>query len=109
VTLYALAGIENRKLSPPVFTAYTLGIVSGVATQAGATAKDVYVKMDIPLDHALSLDVHGPTPTRAALTTWMARSGCATVTRATSRSPSPPPARRCPPRRPSASWGCRPW
>jgi hypothetical protein len=63
VTLYALAGIENRKLSPPVFTAYTLGIVSGVATQAGATAKDVYVKMDIPLDHALSLDVHGPTPT----------------------------------------------
>ncbi len=63
VTLYALAGIENRKLSPPLFTAYTMGIVSGVATQAGATAKDVYVRMDIPLDHAISLDARGPSPT----------------------------------------------
>jgi hypothetical protein len=63
VTLYALAGIENRKMSPPLFTAYTMGIVGGVATQPGATAKDVYVRMDIPLDHALSLDVTGPTPT----------------------------------------------
>jgi hypothetical protein len=63
VTLYALAGIENRKLSPPLFTAYTMGIVSGVATQAGATAKDVYVRMDIPLDHTISLDARGPAPT----------------------------------------------
>jgi len=28
-----------------------------------ATVSDVYVQMDIPLDHALTLDVHGPTPT----------------------------------------------
>lgn len=63
VTLYALAGIENRKLSPPLFTAYTMGIVSGVATQAGSTAKDVYVRMDIPLDHTISLDARGPSPT----------------------------------------------
>jgi hypothetical protein len=63
VTLYALAGIENRKISPPLFTAYTMGIVSGVGTQAGSIAKDVYVKMDIPLDHAISLDAKGPVPT----------------------------------------------
>ncbi|HVW28600.1 MAG TPA: IPT/TIG domain-containing protein [Polyangiaceae bacterium] len=63
VTLYALAGIENRKLSPPLFTAYTMGIVGGVATQAGATVKDVYVPMNIPLDHTLSLDARGPATT----------------------------------------------
>ena len=63
VTLYALAGIENRKVSPPLFTAYTMGIVSGVATQAGTTVKDVYVRMNIPLDHTLTIDAHGPTRT----------------------------------------------
>lgn len=63
VTLYALAGIEDRTQSPPLFTAYTMGLVRGVATKPGGTVSDVYVQMDIPLDHALALDVHGPKPT----------------------------------------------
>jgi hypothetical protein len=63
LTLYALAGIEDRRTDPPRFTAYTMGIVSGVGTAAGSTVSDVYIPMNIPLDHALSLRVDGPTPT----------------------------------------------
>lgn len=63
LTLYALAGIENRTVSPPLFTAYTLGIVSGVGTEASSVTKDVYIQMNVPLDHAIVLDVKGPTPT----------------------------------------------
>jgi hypothetical protein len=63
VTLYALAGVEDRNQDPPIFTAYTLGLVRGVATKPGSTVSDVYLQMDIPLDHALALDVHGPKPT----------------------------------------------
>lgn len=63
LNLYALAGVENRKVSPPLFTAYTLGLVGGVAALPAATTKDVYIRMDIPLDHALSFQVDGPTPT----------------------------------------------
>jgi hypothetical protein len=63
VTLYALAGIEDRNQTPPLFTAYTMGLVRGVATKPGSTVSDVYLQMDIPLDHALTLDVHGPKPT----------------------------------------------
>lgn len=63
VALYALAGIEDRTQNPPIFTAYTMGIVTGVATNAGGPVSDVYIQMNIPLDHALSLDVHGPKPT----------------------------------------------
>lgn len=63
VSLYALAGIEDRSQNPPIFTAYTLGIIGGVFTTSGGSVSDVYLPMDIPLDHTLSLDVHGPTPT----------------------------------------------
>jgi hypothetical protein len=63
LTLVALAGIENRTLNPPVFTAYTLGVTGGIQAQPGRTTKDVYIRMNIPLDHALSLDVQGPMPT----------------------------------------------
>jgi hypothetical protein len=63
LTLYALAGIEDRTQNPPIFTAYSLGIVSGVGTEAASVAKDVYIQMNVPLDHAMVLDVTGPTPT----------------------------------------------
>ncbi|HEX4473704.1 MAG TPA: IPT/TIG domain-containing protein [Polyangiaceae bacterium] len=62
-TLYALAGIEDRSASPPLFTAYAMGITPGVVTQSGATVNDVLIPMNIPLDHAIALDVEGPSPT----------------------------------------------
>ena len=63
LTFYALAGIEDRTLSPPLFTAYAMGLVRGVHAEPGSTVGDVYIVMDVPLDHALSLVVEGPTPT----------------------------------------------
>jgi hypothetical protein len=63
LTLYALAGIEDRRVNPPLFTAYTLGVVSGVGTTPSQVTKDVFIQMNIPLDHAIALDVTGPTPT----------------------------------------------
>ncbi len=62
-TLYALAGIENRTLSPPTFTAYQMGLVRGVAAQAGETKDNVFIQIDVDLDHTLSLDLTAPTIT----------------------------------------------
>ncbi|HEX7451949.1 MAG TPA: IPT/TIG domain-containing protein, partial [Polyangiaceae bacterium] len=62
-TLYALAGIENRTLSPPTFTAYQMGLVRGVAAQAGETKDDVFIQIDVDLDHTLSLELTAPTIT----------------------------------------------
>lgn len=62
-TLYALAGIEDRTVSPPVFTAYAMGLLRGVALPSKGSVEDVFIQVDVPLDHALTLEVDGPTPT----------------------------------------------
>lgn len=62
-TLYALAGLENRARSPYVFTPYALGIIRGVAVPAGRTAENIFIRVDIPLDHAIELELDGPKPT----------------------------------------------
>jgi hypothetical protein len=62
-TLYALAGIENRAVTPWSFTAFSMGLLRGVAVLANSVADDVFIPVDVPLDHALELDVHGPQPT----------------------------------------------
>jgi len=61
--LYALAGIENRNANPPYFKAYAMGIAKGVATAPGKVTSDIYIQMDIPLDHALEMTLTGPKPT----------------------------------------------
>jgi hypothetical protein len=63
LTLYALAGVEDVSQSPSLFTAYKLGILSGVATTSGRTTSDLYIPMDVPLDHAIQLSVDGPAST----------------------------------------------
>ena len=62
-TLYALAGIENRVAVPPTFTAYQMGLVRGVAAGAGESKSNVYIQIDVDLDHSLTLDVTPPTVT----------------------------------------------
>jgi hypothetical protein len=42
---------------------YALAVTKGVGTQPGQATSDVFIKMDIPLDHGLSLAIDGPTPT----------------------------------------------
>jgi hypothetical protein len=61
-TLYAVAGIENRSLDPPLFTAYSMGLLSGVRADPNETTDELYIRMDNSLDRALSIDVLGPRP-----------------------------------------------
>jgi hypothetical protein len=61
-TMYALAGIEDDSKSPRQFTAYAMGILRGVAVKPGKTAEDVFIQVDVPLDHALKLQLDPPTP-----------------------------------------------
>lgn len=63
VSLYALAGIENRVASPPYFKAYAMGLAKGVSAAPGKVTSDVFIAMDIPLDHAFKIDLTGPSPT----------------------------------------------
>jgi hypothetical protein len=62
-TLYALAGIEDRTLTPPKFIAYAMGIVKGVPSKPGVSTSNVYIEIDIPLDQALTVQSGGPAPT----------------------------------------------
>ncbi|HMI83699.1 MAG TPA: IPT/TIG domain-containing protein [Polyangiaceae bacterium] len=61
-TLYALAGIEDRSGAVPKFTAYAMGLVRGVAAALGQTTSDIFIPIDIRLDHAVSLTVKAPPP-----------------------------------------------
>ncbi|WP_434047507.1 MULTISPECIES: IPT/TIG domain-containing protein [Sorangium] len=60
-SLYALAGLEDRSVVPPRFTAYAMGIVRGIPALPGEVTRDVFVRMNQPLDHALAMDVTAPT------------------------------------------------
>jgi hypothetical protein len=62
-TLYALAGIETREGTSVSFTAYAMGLVKGVAVSPTDTRDDIFINIDVPLDHALTLDIEGPQPT----------------------------------------------
>jgi hypothetical protein len=61
-TIYALAGIENRAVSPPKFTAYAMGVARGIPVTPGGTVEHVYVPMSKTLDQILTLDVAAPAP-----------------------------------------------
>jgi hypothetical protein len=62
-TLYALAGLENRARSPASFSAYAMGLIRGVAVPAGEGTSDVFIRVDVPLDHAITMNIDGPEPT----------------------------------------------
>jgi hypothetical protein len=59
---YAIAGIENRNVSPPRFAAYAMGLVRGVRGEPGDTIEQLSVAMNRTLDQPLQFDVLGPTP-----------------------------------------------
>lgn len=60
-TYYALAGLEDRSVNPPRFTAYSMGVVRGVPVLGGEATTEVYVPMT-RLDLALKLEVSPPPP-----------------------------------------------
>ncbi len=59
ITLYALAGIEDRTASPPTFTAYAMGVARGVSVPPGTRVQQVDIPMSIVLDHQVTVT---PTP-----------------------------------------------
>ena len=61
-TLYTLAGLEDDSKSPRTFTAYAMGILRGVAVKPGKTSDDVFIQVDVPLDHALKMKLDPPAP-----------------------------------------------
>lgn len=61
-SLYALAGLEDRTVSPPKFTAYAMGAVKGVPVLPGEVTENVYISMTKTLDQALVMDVKSPPP-----------------------------------------------
>jgi hypothetical protein len=61
-TMYALAGLEDTSKSPRQFTAYAMGLLRGVAVKPGKTSDAVYIQVDVPLDHALTLSLEPPSP-----------------------------------------------
>jgi hypothetical protein len=62
LTLYALVGIEDRSGASPKFTAYAMGVVRGVPAALGQTTSDIFIPIDIRLDHAVSLVAETPPP-----------------------------------------------
>jgi hypothetical protein len=61
-SLYALAGVENRTVIPPRFTAYAMGVVRGIPVLPGVATGNVFIRINKTLDQALSMDVTAPAP-----------------------------------------------
>jgi hypothetical protein len=62
VTLYALAGIEDRSFSPPRFTAYVMGVARGLYVPQDTELTSVNISMTTLLDHAVTLTAAAPLP-----------------------------------------------
>jgi hypothetical protein len=62
LTLYALAGIEDRSTANIKFTPYAMGVVHGVSASPGETTSNVYIPIDIPLDHTVRVSASTPAP-----------------------------------------------
>lgn len=62
LTLYALAGIENRQKNPPTFVAYAFGVAKGVSTKPGEETSDVTMEINTTLDQSVELQIEPPLP-----------------------------------------------
>ena len=76
LALYALAGIERTKAGARTFTPFVMGLARGVSTVPGGSTGSVFLRMGIPLDHALAVHAVPPAatprgPDRLALATTL--------------------------------------
>ena len=58
--IYALAGLEDRTVSPPRFEPYAMGIARGVLVSPGMSTDNIAIPMTTVLDHALDTVPHLP-------------------------------------------------
>ena len=61
-TLYALAGIEDRSVTPPRFVPYVMGVARGVPVQPQVRTLGVDIEMSTLLDHRVRLLPEPPAP-----------------------------------------------
>lgn len=62
VTLYIVAGLEDRSEEPPRFVPYAMGVARGISVPAQTHITGVDVKMDILFDHQVTLAPQPPAP-----------------------------------------------
>ena len=62
-TLYALAGLEDRTVSPPWFEPYAMGVARGVLVQPGQQTSGIDIPISTLLDHAVITEPQPPQPT----------------------------------------------
>jgi hypothetical protein len=61
-SLYAVAGVEDDSVTPPLFTAYAFGVVRGLPVLPGQSLDSVYIPMTKTLDQTLTWQVTSPPP-----------------------------------------------
>lgn len=62
VTIYVIAGLEDRSESPPRFVPYVMGVARGVSVPSQTHVTGVDVKMDILFDHRVTIAPTPPAP-----------------------------------------------
>jgi hypothetical protein len=63
VSIYVLAGLEDRSEDPPRFVPYAMGVARGISVPAQTRVTGVDVSMDILFDHQVTVAPQAPTPT----------------------------------------------
>ncbi len=99
VTLYIVAGIEDRSESPPKFIPYSMGVARGVAVPAQSRVQGVDVKMDVLFDHQVTISAQPPAPGprgpdrfTGSIATTLGAAGYAILPRGTRSTTLPAPA-----------------
>jgi hypothetical protein len=62
VTLYVVAGLEDRSEDPPRFVPYAMGVARGISVPEQTQVTGVDVKMDVLFDHEVVLAPQPPLP-----------------------------------------------
>lgn len=62
VSLYVVAGLEDRSEAPPRFVAYAMGVARGISVPSQTRVTGVDVLMDILFDHQVTLAPQPPAP-----------------------------------------------
>ena len=64
VSLYVIAGLEDRSETPPRFVPYAMGVARGISVPPQTRVTGIDVKMDILFDHQVTVAPQPPTPTQ---------------------------------------------
>ena len=98
ITMYVIAGLEDRSVDPPSFIPYAMGIARGISVPSQGTVDAVDLKMDILFDHEVKITANAPKPgprgpdrLTASLALTLGAAGYAIIPRGTRVSPLPAP------------------